>query len=238
MGDLDPAHPPGRPYGRRAFLGLVAGGLSSLWWGPAAWRAASAVLGPAAKALPDDVRAALPSPSQGWRIYTVNPPMPRFDPRTWRLTLEGLVERPTALSYADLQRLPQVEQTSDFHCVTGWSVPDVLWRGVRFRELVELAGASPEAGAVTFVSGEQPYTDSLTLEQLLADDAMLALQMDGRPLAREHGAPARVVMPRMYGYKGVKWVARMVFTAQAESGYWELRGYDADAWVGHSNGLA
>ena len=72
---------------------------------------------------------------------------------------------------------------------------------------------SPRARALTFVSAEEPYVDTLTLAQLRdAPDAMLALEMDGRPLTREHGAPARVVMPQMYGYKGVKWVRRITVT--------------------------
>ena len=60
--------------------------------------------------------------------------------------------------------------------------------------------------------------------------------MDGRPLRREHGAPARVVMPQMYGYKGVKWVSKIVVTDRVEDGYWQQRGYDRDAWIGGSNG--
>ena len=65
---------------------------------------------------------------------------------------------------------------------------------------------------------------------------MLAYEMDGKPLPREHGAPARVVIPEMYGYKNVKWVERIELVEKAGSGYWEQRGYDVDAWVGRSNG--
>ena len=65
---------------------------------------------------------------------------------------------------------------------------------------------------------------------------MLAHAMDGAPLARKHGAPARLVMPQMYGYKGVKWVNRIVVTDRVTDGYWQQRGYDRDAWIGGSNG--
>ena len=64
---------------------------------------------------------------------------------------------------------------------------------------------------------------------------LLAWGMDGRPLSRPHGAPLRLVMPRMYGYKSVKWVERIVVTREPVVGYWEQRGYDRDAWVGRSN---
>ena len=84
-----------------------------------------------------------------------------------------------------------------------------------------------------------PYDDTLTLEQALSRDAMLAYDMDGKPLSAAHGAPARVVMPQMYGYKNVKWVTRIeVQTTYDHLGYWEQRGYDKDAWVGRSNGAA
>jgi DMSO/TMAO reductase YedYZ molybdopterin-dependent catalytic subunit len=227
----DLASPRQRHYGRRAFLGVVATGVSALWWGDAAWRGAGNLF-----SLPSTLQAALPAPGTGWRIYSVNPPMPTFDRRSWRLRIEGLVERPLELTYDELLALPRSEQVSDFHCVTGWSVPDVRWTGVRFAELLAQARPSPAARALSFVSMERPYVDSLTLDQASRPDAMLAYAMDGRPLTRPHGAPVRVVMPAMYGYKGVKWVERIVVEDRPTDGYWEQRGYDRNAWVGHSNG--
>jgi len=228
----DGSEPEGRPLGRRAFLVLVAGGLSSLAWGGSALDFASK----STLVLPEPLRAAIPV-GQGWRIYAVNRPYPRFDPASWRLRIDGLVERPQTLTYADLLALPQAEQTSDFHCVTGWSVDGVRWRGVRFRDLLATAVPRASARALVFVSAERPYVDTLTLRQALTPDAMLAHAMDDQPLTRAHGAPARVVMPRMYGYKGVKWLERIVVTDHVADGFWEQRGYDRDAWVGGSNGL-
>jgi DMSO/TMAO reductase YedYZ molybdopterin-dependent catalytic subunit len=198
-------------------------------WGPAAWRGARSALAPLSHLLPEDVRAIVPS--RGWRIYTIGSTMPDFDPARWRLAIDGLVEHPQSLAYRDLLELPHAEQVSDFHCVTGWSVRAVHWRGVRFRDL--LAGARPtrEARALRFVSAERPYTDSLTLAQAHLPDAMLAYAMDGRPLSRAHGAPVRVVMPRMYGYKNVKWVERIEVLDHAVDGFWEGLGYDRDAWI-------
>jgi DMSO/TMAO reductase YedYZ molybdopterin-dependent catalytic subunit len=66
---------------------------------------------------------------------------------------------------------------------------------------------------------------------------MLAYEMDGKPLSRPHGAPLRLVMPKMYGYKSVKWVSRIELRHAPQAGYWEQHGYDADAWIGKSNGL-
>ncbi len=220
-----------RLYGRRAFFGVTAVGLSSLVWGRAAWQAASGAAQPLVDALPPGL---VPS---GWRIYTVASSMPRFDPSTWRLAIDGLVDRPLSLSYGELRSLPRAEQVSTFHCVTGWSVDNVHWAGVRFADL--LAAAAPQSGAsvLTFTSAEVPYVDTLTLEQARLGDAMLAYEMDGKPLSRPHGAPVRVVIPEMYGYKGVKWVERITVGLDAQPGYWEQRGYDTDAWVGKSNGF-
>ncbi len=235
MGDPDDSSAssvdPGAPVGRRVFLSMMAAGGASLVWGDNVLGALTRATAPVTDQLPDAIRAALPAPSTGWRIYTVSSPMPRFDPATWRLRIDGLVENPMELTYAQLLALPRVEQTSDFLCVTGWSVKDVQWTGVRFADLLAAAKPRPQAGALNLVSAEVPYVDTLTMKQAMVDDAMLAYQMDGRPLKRVHGAPTRVVMPKMYGYKGVKWLSRIEVVATAEPGYWEQRGYDQDAWI-------
>ncbi len=221
--------PDARPYGRRAFLALTIGGVSSLFWGKSAVDALSRIGGPASSV----IGAVVPS---GWRIYTVAATMPRFDPATWRLRVGGLVERPQTLTYRQLRALPRAEQVSDFHCVTGWSVGNVRWAGVRFRDLLAAAHVRPEATALQFVSAEKPYVDTLSLDQAMLGDVMLAYEMNGKPIPREHGAPVRVVIPEMYGYKNVKWVERIDLVAHPDPGYWEQRGYDTNAWVGRSNG--
>jgi DMSO/TMAO reductase YedYZ molybdopterin-dependent catalytic subunit len=215
-----------RPYGRRTFLAVSAAGLSSLVWGPTAWHALSGLAQPIRNALPP---ALFPN---GWRIYTVASTMPRFDPTTWSLRIDGLVDRPQTLSYDQLLKLPRAEQVSDFHCVTGWSVGHVHWAGVRFRDLLAAAKPQPAAKVISFTSAEKPYVDTLTVEQAFLADALLAYEMDGKPLPREHGAPVRVVIPEMYGYKNVKWVERITLSETADAGYWEQRGYQSDAWVG------
>jgi DMSO/TMAO reductase YedYZ molybdopterin-dependent catalytic subunit len=221
-----------RPYGRRAFLGLIAGGLTSvLWAGPAA-----RLLAPVTSQFSQ--LAANLLPVGGWRIYTISGSMPLFDERTWRLEIGGLVSKPVSLTYAQLRALPRAEQVSDFHCVTGWSVKDVRWAGVRFHDLLALAQPLPSARAIRFVSMEEPYVDSLTLDQALLPNVLLAHELDGQRLSRPHGAPARVVMPEMYGYKGVKWLTRMELVDHEPTGYWEGLGYVQDAWVGRSNGFS
>lgn len=218
-----------RAIGRAAFLGLVGAGVAGLFVG----RDAMNVVG---RLVPDDVQAFVPT--SGWRIYTIGSSIPRLDPAEYRLTIAGAVERPVTYTLDDLRSLPRAEQVSDFHCVTGWRVDDVHWAGVRFSHLLAEAGLRPTAKTLRFVSAEVPYDDTLTLPQALADDVMLALDMDGAPLSEAHGFPARVVMPRMYGYKSVKWVTHIeAETDYNRIGYWEQRGYDKDAWIGASNGF-
>jgi DMSO/TMAO reductase YedYZ molybdopterin-dependent catalytic subunit len=219
-----------RRYGRRVFLGVLAGGLTSFAWAPAASRIFSPLTSAGSQLLGNLL------PVGGWRIYTISGSMPVFDPHTWSLAVDGLVERDVKLSYDDLRRLPSAEQVSTFHCVTGWTVRNVRWRGVRLRHILDLAGPLGSARALRFVSSEHPYDDSLTIEQALLPDVMLALDLDGSPLSRPHGAPVRLVIPEMYGYKGVKWLERIEVVADQPTGYWENLGYDQNAWVGRSNG--
>jgi DMSO/TMAO reductase YedYZ molybdopterin-dependent catalytic subunit len=223
-------HPEPRRYGRGVFLATVAGGLTSLWWGKAAWDHVTGVISPVAAAVAPIL------PTGGWRIYTISGHMPVFDPTTWRLTIGGLVEQPASLTYQQLRALPRVEQISNFHCVTGWSVNNVHWAGVRMHDVLALARPQSSGHGLQFTSMEFPYVDSLTMQQASLRDVMLAYEMDGKPLAQEHGAPLRLVIPEMYGYKNVKWLERIDVVPQAEPGYWEGLGYDRDAWVGRSNG--
>jgi DMSO/TMAO reductase YedYZ molybdopterin-dependent catalytic subunit len=219
-----------RRYGRRLFLVTVAGGISSLYWGKAAWDHVTGVISPVASAIAPVL------PTGGWRIYTISGHMPVFDPATWRLRIGGLVDQPVSLTYAELRALPRVEQVSNFHCVTGWSVNNVRWGGVRMHDVLAAAKPSSSAHALEFVSMEVPYTDYLTVKQASLHDVMLAYEMDGQPLPREHGAPVRLIIPQMYGYKNVKWLAGINLVPKEQLGYWEQLGYDQDAWVGRSNG--
>ena len=219
-----------KPYGRRAFLLLLAGGISSFAW--------ASKVGGVVSPLTSGVSQLLGNlfPVGGWRIYTISGSMPIFDRGQYALQVDGLVRNPRSFSYDELLALPRSDQVSTFHCVTGWTVHGVRWSGVRFRHILDLVEPLPAAKALRFVSLEVPYDDSLTIEQATLHDAMLALEMDGKPLSRPHGSPARVVIPEMYGYKGVKWLTRIEVLDHQPTGYWEGLGYDQNAWVGRSNG--
>lgn len=219
------------PIGRAAFLGTIAVGIGGILLAP---RISGSVNGALARAVPAPLRSV--GPSKGWRIYSVAPPMPIFDRERYVLSIQGLVARPMSLRWPEVAQLAGQEQVSDFHCVTGWSVRDVRWEGIRPSTIIELVRPRSSARYVTVFSLEEPYADQITMEQFQLADVMLARHMDGQPLKRVHGAPLRLVIPQMYGYKGVKWVSGLRFDAEPGLGYWEQRGYDVNAWVGRSNG--
>jgi DMSO/TMAO reductase YedYZ molybdopterin-dependent catalytic subunit len=221
--------------GRAAFLSIVGAGVAGIVAGNrVAGALSTGPTGALGGLLPDGLGGLLPT--DGWRIYAIDPPWPTFRPRSYRLAVDGLVERPLRLTWPEVAALPSERQTSDFHCVTGWSVGGVHWAGVRPHTLLALARPRPEARYVRFHSLERPYVDTLSLDQFRLPGVMLAHTMDGRPLLREHGAPLRLVIPQMYGYKNVKWLARIEFVRDLVPGFWEQNGYDVDAWVGRSNG--
>jgi DMSO/TMAO reductase YedYZ molybdopterin-dependent catalytic subunit len=221
----------GLPIGRAALLGTFAAGIGGIAVAPAISRMLSNAV-PSPGGLGD----VLPGVGGGWRIYSVQSPLPVFDPKTFELKITGLVEKPVTLRWNAVAELPGEKQVSDFHCVTGWSVDNVHWEGIRPQTIIDLVRPKPAAKFVSLQSMEAPYIDQVSLAQFREPAAMLARSQDGKPLTRSHGAPLRLVLPSMYGYKNVKWVRELRFDAVQAPGFWEQRGYDTDAWVGKSNG--
>jgi DMSO/TMAO reductase YedYZ molybdopterin-dependent catalytic subunit len=156
---------------------------------------------------------------------------PEIPPAEWTLTLDGLVEAPAVLSWAQFNALPQVTDLSDFHCVTTWSKYDCQWTGVAFTTLFELAQPKPEAQFVYF-TGYDGYSTNVPLAHCLDDDVLVATHFGGEPVTREHGGPARVIIPKLYAWKGAKFVKGITFLAEDRLGFWEVRGYHnvGDPW--------
>jgi len=149
----------------------------------------------------------------------------------WRLTVDGLVENAVTLTFDAFQQLPQSESVSDIHCVTQWSRYDNHWRGVASRDLLALVRPKDEAKHVVFHSYDG-YTTNVALDVFAADDVIIAHSWEGEPLAREHGGPVRIVIPRFYFWKSAKWVKRIEFRRDDQPGFWEVRGYHnvGDPW--------
>jgi len=225
----------GKPIGRRVFLGLAAFGVSGVVWGSKAADLVERLLGPVSVKDGSGLLGLLPTGR--FRIYSVTNNLPRRQPSEWRLFVDGLADAPYDLGYDDLLRMPAVEMTKDFQCVTGWRVPDVRWKGVRLADVLDRAAPRETAGAVEFESFDGAYTESLTLEQARRDDVIVAYELDGKPISAAHGGPVRLYVAPMYGYKSLKWLQRVTLVAAPPKlGYWEKQGYDVDAWIGRSNG--
>jgi DMSO/TMAO reductase YedYZ molybdopterin-dependent catalytic subunit len=157
---------------------------------------------------------------------------PAFHPKTWTLKIMGEVEHPLTLTWEQLLSLPAIASVSDFHCVTSWSRLDNRWEGVAFRTIAERVRPKPTAH---YVVGEDDwgYTANLPVAVLMDDDVLLAYKHDGRDLEADHGGPLRLVVPKRYGWKSVKWLRALYFREHDERGFWEVRGYSnsADPWM-------
>lgn len=153
---------------------------------------------------------------------------PKIELSEWGLTVDGACDAPLKLDWEAFQALPQVEDESDFHCVTGWSKLDMKWLGVRLSDLAELAQVSDRATHVV-CHGYDGYTTNLPLEEALKSDVLLAYSADGEPLSREHGGPVRMITPQLYAWKGTKWICRLEFLEGDKLGFWEQNGYSNTA---------
>ena len=150
--------------------------------------------------------------------------IPKVDLNGWKLRVDGLVEKPVEYTYDQLTSMPQTRYVKSFHCVTQWSIKDVDWEGVPIRTLVEPAKVSPDAKWVIFHTVEN-YDAPVPVEDGLAEDALMAFKLNGKPLLPEQGFPARPFMPNLYAWKSAKWTNRIELAKEYRDGYWEAYGY-------------
>jgi len=168
--------------------------------------------------------------TEKWPVLTYGP-TPPFDPATWTFRCFGLVEHEVTWTWRELLALPRVRFTSDIHCVTTWSRLDNSWEGISLREILKHVQPLPAAKYV-LQHAENGYTTNTTLADLLEDDAMLALEHDGRPLEPDHGGPLRMVVSKLYFWKSAKWLRGLEFLDVNPPGFWERNGYhmNGDPW--------
>ena len=177
-------------------------------------------------------------PVPNWPVLDLGD-LPDIALSAWRLEVGGAVHNPVTLTWDDFMALPQVDDVSDFHCVTTWSRFDNHWRGVAMRDLAELVVPDERARFVSFTGYDVqpgtdiPYTTNLPLAQATERDVLLVHTWEGKPLPREHGGPVRVITPQLYAWKGTKWVRRIEFLENDRRGFWEVRGYSntAEPWL-------
>ena len=168
--------------------------------------------------------------------------VPTIDPETWRLVIDGMVDRRVELSFQDILDMGLDEYAITLTCVSnevgGELVGNAMWLGVPLRDV--LAQAGPRSGADMVLSTSvDGYTASTPLSALTDDglDAILAVAMNGEPLPLEHGFPVRMVVPGLYGYvSATKWLTELKVTTFADDeAYWTPRGYSAEAPIKFSS---
>ena len=123
-----------------------------------------------------------------------------------------------------MQKMPLLQFTKTFSCVTKWSIKDVVWEGVAFREIAKLTGVKPEAKWVMFRCADG-YSAPVPLEDAMVEESVIAFKMNGRPIPSEQGYPSRPFIPQLYGWKSAKWLNEIDFLPEYEDGYWEMYGY-------------
>src|SRR5689334_6333453 len=229
-----------------AALGVAAGGLGNALLGRfsvASSRAAVRLPQPAVPeaAVPAGTDLRIPgltpfmtSNASFYRVDT-DLGLPQVSPETWTLTIDGMVDRPVELTFAELLKMPLTEADITLVCVSnqvgGTYNGNATWLGVPLAGLLRRAGV--RAGADQVLSGA---TDGMTISTPVATimdgrNALLAVGMNGQPLPVAHGFPARMIVPGLYGYvSATKWVTKLTLTTFArQKAYWTQRGYSAQA---------
>jgi DMSO/TMAO reductase YedYZ molybdopterin-dependent catalytic subunit len=150
-------------------------------------------------------------------------------PEQWKLVVDGAVRNPLTLDFKQLLALENIDDVSDFHCVTTWSKLDVPWRGARVSTILALAEPNDDATHI-MCHAYDGYTTNVSLAEATKDDVLIAHTVYGKPLPVEHGGPVRMITPQLYAWKGAKWISRIEVMVEDKPGFWEERGYSMTAY--------
>jgi DMSO/TMAO reductase YedYZ molybdopterin-dependent catalytic subunit len=167
----------------------------------------------------------------GWPVLTAEA-TPRLDTATWTFRVEGLVATPVTWGWDELHALAPASYSGAIHCVTTWSKLAISFAGVSVDTLLAAARPLPSATHVMAFS-HTGYTTNLPLPDVTGGKAWVVWEADGQPLARDHGGPARLLVPHLYFWKSAKWVAGLRLMDHDEPGFWERNGYHdhGDPWL-------
>ena len=166
-----------------------------------------------------------------WPVLTAEA-TPKVSLATWSFTVEGLVEHSTTWSWDEINSLPASTYQGAIHCVTTWSKFGMSFTGVSVDTLLEVARPLEPATHVLAFS-HTGYTTNLPRADVTGGQAWVVWEVDGYPLSRDHGGPARLLVPHLYFWKSAKWVAGLKLLDHDEAGFWERNGYHdrGDPWL-------
>ncbi len=253
---------PSSDLSRRQFVGLLGGSVVTISVG--SWGVASLlgknlqpapvpveILDPGKMAdatLPDspsaEELAARVDPAPGTRLeitpnedfyrIDINTRKPKLVPETWRLELNGLVDRPLSLTVEEVRAMPTISYHHTLSCISNRVGGDLIsttrWTGVRVKDVLAMAGLKPTAEEL-FIEAADGFYESVSMADLMDDRTMFAYEMNGAPLPNENGYPLRVIIPHRYGMKQPKWIVNMEVLDQEGRGYWVERGWSPEAFV-------
>ncbi len=156
------------------------------------------------------------------------------DAAIWQLAIDGDVANPMTLSFADLNAQPAADLTATLVCIGnvlgGGLISTAQWHGVPLQQLIEMSKPAPGATEVLFTANDG-YINTIEYDKIAAEGVIVAYAMNGEPLPRKHGYPARIIAPGRYGEKHVKWVTRITVQKSHARGFYESQGWDRTAVV-------
>lgn len=174
------------------------------------------------------------TPTRDHYVVSKNVFNPSVSERGWNLKITGMVDNELVLTLDDLKALPSVERASTLTCISntvgGKLIGNSVWTGVRLADLLRTAGVQRGANELILRAADN-YSDSFVLEEALREGTIVAYLQNGEQLTRDHGFPARVLVPGIYGMKNVKWVQEIELAAEDHLGYWQTRGWSDLATV-------
>lgn len=223
-----------RKISRRTFLAAASGALTCIGLPGAFMQLADAAQRALATSTRADGRPRLP-PGQiaVEKIRSMGGTPGTADATNWSLRVYGEVQTPLTISYQELLNLEQVDIICDVHCVTGWTLLDSHWSGVRLATIMDRVSPRSSGGFIV-LEAASGFTSNIPISDIHKENVILAHRFFGEKLPLENGAPVRAIIPDRYFYKSAKWLEAVKVTSKDEPGFWETLGYSnsADPWTG------
>ncbi|HHO55237.1 MAG TPA: hypothetical protein ENK21_02525, partial [Trueperaceae bacterium] len=159
---------------------------------------------------------------------------PDVKEKNWTLKIKGMVENELSLSLDDIKALPSVERSSTLTCISNKVGGDLIgnsnWTGVKLKYLLGIAKVKEGANEL-ILRGADNYSDSFPIDAAMRDHTILAYLQNGETLTKDHGFPARVLVPGIYGMKNLKWITEIELVNKDYTGYWQSRGWSDKAEI-------
>jgi DMSO/TMAO reductase YedYZ molybdopterin-dependent catalytic subunit len=217
-----------------AGVALTGAAAITQWLGAAAAQAGAAAqsLFQRIKGLPSEI-----TPNDKFYTVSKNPAGldPRVDAKKWSLEITGLVAKPIKLTYDDIKAMPSFARYHTLECISneigGDLIGNAMWKGVRFRDLIERAGGVNPKAIRFALRCADGYSEGIPVADAMARDVMLAYEMNGVPLPPSHGFPVRMLTPGLFGMKNPKWLTKIEAVSTNFTGYWQASGWSDEAVV-------